>query len=280
MQLKPPLPSPPIARHRPLVMGILNVTPDSFSDGGRFNAHDAALAHALAMQAEGADIIDIGGESTRPGAEPVPLEEELQRVVPLVAALRGQLQARLSVDTRKAEVMRQALTAGADIINDVSALTYEPASLAVVAASDCQVVLMHGKGDPRTMQLDTRYDDAVEEVYGYLQRRIEACVAGGIARERLIVDPGIGFGKNLDHNLELLARLDRFRELGVPLLLGASRKRFIGALTGEEQADRRLAGSLAAALAGAELGVAILRVHAVAETRQALAVWQAIRAYR
>jgi dihydropteroate synthase len=176
--------------------------------------------------------------------------------------------------------MRQALAAGADIVNDVSALTWDPDSLAVVAASSCQVVLMHGKGDPRTMQLDPRYDDAVEEVYGYLERRIAACLAAGIAIERLIVDPGIGFGKTLDHNLSLLAHLDRFADLGVPVLLGASRKRFIGTLTGQDDAAQRLAGSLAAALAGAERGVAILRVHDVAATREALAVWQAIRAAR
>jgi dihydropteroate synthase len=272
MPHKPPAPV--------LVMGILNVTPDSFSDGGRYAAREQAVAHALSMAAAGADIIDIGGESTRPGAEPVPLAEELARVIPVIEALRGRLSARISIDTRKAEVMRRALAAGADMLNDVSALEYDPQSLSVAAAASCPVVLMHGKGDPRTMQLDPRYDDALEEVYAYLARRIEVCEAAGITRDRLIVDPGIGFGKNLDHNLRLLAHLDRLATLGVPVLLGASRKRFIGQLAGEEQADRRVAGSIAAALTGVAQGVAVLRVHDVAETRQALAVWQAIEATR
>jgi dihydropteroate synthase len=256
-------------------MGVLNVTPDSFSDGGRYLSVDAALAQARRLIDEGADILDVGGESTRPGAQPVPVDEEIRRVVPVIEAL-SDCGVPVSVDTRRAAVMQAALDAGAAILNDVSALTADPDSLSVAAASGAPVVLMHALGDPRTMQDDPRYDDVVGEVRDYLAARIDACVAAGIARDRLIVDPGIGFGKTLDHNLALLRALDRFHALGCPLLLGVSRKSFIGRLAGGVPAERRLAGSLAGALAGVLHGVHILRVHDVADTRQAIAVWQAI----
>ncbi len=266
------------------LMGIVNVTPDSFSDGGSFHDCDRAISHALELAREGADIVDIGGESTRPGALPVPVEEELQRVIPVIRGLAlhkkqdSKFTAIISIDTRKAEVMREALRAGAEIINDVSALQYDEESMVVAAGCNCPIILMHGKGDPRTMQDDPRYDDVVAEVYDYLAQRIETCEKAGIRRSRLIIDPGIGFGKTLEHNLALLAHLKRFADLDVPLLLGASRKRFIGALSGEQEADRRAPGSIAAALHGVSQGVEILRVHDVRETRQALDVWQAIQA--
>jgi dihydropteroate synthase len=273
-------PRPPLAgraRARPQLMGIVNVTPDSFSDGGAFSSAQAAVEHALRLEAEGADILDIGGESTRPGAHPVPLKEELSRVIPVIEGLTGRTKARISIDTRKAEVMRRALAAGAQIINDVAALTYEPECLQVAAASNAPVVLMHAQGDPRTMQAAPRYDDCLLDVCDWLAARIAACEAAGIARERLIIDPGIGFGKTLTHNLELLAGLTLLHGLGVPVLLGASRKSFIGALSGIGDARQRVPGSIAAALQGAAHGVQILRVHDVAETRQALSVWEAMR---
>ncbi len=265
----------PDAGANPVLMGVLNVTPDSFSDGGRFLDVEAAVAHARRMIGEGAGIVDVGGESTRPGAEPVSVAEELERVVPVVAALRD-CGVPLSVDTRHAAVMRAALDAGASMINDVSALTADPDSLVVAAASEASVVLMHAQGDPRTMQDAPRYDDVLAEVLAYLERRIEACAAAGIARGRLIVDPGIGFGKTLEHNLVLLRNLGRFRDLGCRVLLGASRKSFIGRLSGVSDPAVRVPGSLAAALAGVLQGVHILRVHDVAETRQAIEVWRAI----
>jgi dihydropteroate synthase len=262
---------------RPRIMGIVNVTPDSFSDGGRTASTDTAIAHALKLAADGADILDIGGESTRPGAQDITVDEELRRVMPVIEGLAGRTTALISIDTRKAEVMRRALAAGAQIINDVAALTYEPACMEVAAASNAPIVLMHAQGDPRTMQTAPRYDECLLDVYDWLAERIDACTAAGIDRARLIVDPGIGFGKTLDHNLELLAGLSVFHGLGVPVLLGASRKGFIGALTGVKVAADRVAGSIAAALHGAGQGVQILRVHDVAETRQALSVWEAMR---
>jgi dihydropteroate synthase len=261
---------------RPRIMGIVNVTPDSFSDGGLLASSEAAIAHALRLAADGADILDIGGESTRPGAEAITVDEELRRVIPVIEGLAGRTTALISIDTRKAEVMRRALAAGAHIINDVAALTYESACMDVAAASDAPVILMHAQGDPRTMQTAPRYDDCLLDVYDWLATRIDTCTAAGIDRTRLIVDPGIGFGKTLDHNLELLAGLSLFHGLGVPILLGASRKSFIGALTGVKIASERVAGSIAAALQGAAQGVQILRVHDVAETRQALIVWEAM----
>jgi dihydropteroate synthase len=258
---------------RPRLMGVVNVTPDSFSDGGRYLAPDAAVAHALQLEAEGADILDIGGESTRPGAEPIGVEEECRRVLPVIEALAGRARVPLSIDTRNAEVMRRAAEAGARLINDVSALTHDPQSLEVAARTGLPLILMHAQGDPRTMQANPTYGDVVLDVYDMLEARIAACEAAGIARERLIVDPGIGFGKTLAHNLALLGGLSNFHGLGCPILLGASRKSFIGKLTGAPAGDR-LPGSLAAALTGASQGVQILRVHDVAATRQALAVWE------
>ena len=227
---------------RPRIMGIVNVTPDSFSDGGLLGSAEAAIAHALRLAADGADILDIGGESTRPGSQAITIDEELRRVIPVIEGLAGKTAALISIDTRKAEVMRRALAAGAHIINDVAALTYEPACMEVAAESGAPVILMHAQGDPRTMQTAPHYDDCLLDVYDWLAARIDACTAAGIDRARLIVDPGIGFGKTLDHNLELLAGLSVFHGLGVPVLLGASRKSFIGALTGVEVASERARG--------------------------------------
>jgi dihydropteroate synthase len=271
---QPRAPIAGVSLDRPRIMGIVNVTPDSFSDGGRWLDPGAAVAHGLQLEAEGADMLDVGGESTRPGAEPVGIEEELRRVIPVIAALAGQVRVPISIDTRNAEVMRRAAEAGARIINDVAALGHDPNALRVAAETGLPVVLMHAQGDPRTMQLDPRYDDVVLDVYDWLEARIAACEAAGIARERIGVDPGIGFGKAVDHNLALLGSLSIFHGLGCPVLLGASRKSFIGRLSGGAPADRRLPGSVAAALLGAAQGVQILRVHDVAATRQALAVWE------
>lgn len=263
-------------RPKPQIMGVVNATPDSFSDGGRFLDPAAAIAHGLRLAADGADILDIGGESTRPGANVVPAGEELRRVIPVIEGLAGKVDAVLSVDTRKPEVARSAIGAGASIWNDVSALTWSPDSLKAAADLRCRVVLMHAQGDPKTMQIAPRYDDVVEEVYAFLAGRIAACEQAGIPRKRLIVDPGIGFGKTRDHNLALIANLARLTEFGCPVLLGASRKRFVSSLDRDGPAEGRLGGSLAAALAGAARGASIFRVHDVAETRQALAVFGAI----
>jgi len=271
---QPRVPIAGLELDRPLVMGVVNVTPDSFSDGGRHLPPDAAIAHAVRLDAEGADILDIGGESTRPGAAPVDLEEELKRVLPVIAGLAGRTKARLSIDTRKGEVMRRAAEAGVHLINDVSALTHDPSALQAAAELGLPVVLMHSPGDPRTMQDRPHYADVVLDVYDALAARIEACEQAGIPRARLLVDPGIGFGKTLAHNLALFGSLSIFHGLGCAIVLGASRKSFIGRLTGAGVGDR-LPGSLAAALLGAAQGVQVLRVHDVAATRQALAVWQA-----
>lgn len=258
-------------------MGVVNATPDSFSDGGRFLDPAAAINHALKLAEEGADILDIGGESTRPGADEVPVPEEIARTVPVIEGLRKKSPAaQLSIDTRKPEVARAAVAAGAAIWNDVTALTYAHESVETAAALGCGVVLMHAQGDPKTMQKDPRYDDVVEDVYAWLANRIEACLRGGIAEANIVVDPGIGFGKSLDHNLALLAGLSRFTALGRPVLLGASRKRFIAALDRDGPADERLGGSLAAVLAGLARGASIFRVHDVAATRQALTIASAI----
>ncbi len=260
----------------PKIMGIVNVTPDSFSDGGKFVNPEAAIARAVQLVEDGADILDIGGESTRPGAEPVSAGDELSRVMPVIEGLAGKTKAALSIDTRKADVARAAVAAGASVWNDVSALMHEEASVETAAALDCGIVLMHAQGDPHSMQQDPSYTDVVSEVMAFLAARIELCAAAGIDRERLIVDPGIGFGKTVTHNLALLAGLERFQALGRPVLLGASRKRFIAALDRAGPADSRLSGSLAAALAGFSRGVQIFRVHDVAETRQALKIAHAI----
>jgi len=259
------------------VMGVLNVTPDSFSDGGRFAAPEAALAQARRLIAEGADILDVGGESTRPGAEPVDAAAEIDRVVPLIRAIRAESAVPISVDTMKPAVARAAAAVGATIWNDVTALRQAPDSLAVAAELGCEVVLMHMQGEPGTMQAEPRYDDVVGEVAAFLAARADAAMAAGVARDRIWLDPGVGFGKHRTrHNLPLLAGLDRIVALGFPVLLGVSRKSFIGALDDGAEADRRLGGSIAGALAGAAAGVAAVRVHDVRETVQALRVWRAI----
>ncbi len=262
-------------------MGVLNVTPDSFSDGGRHCGLDQALARAERMITEGADILDIGGESTRPGAAPVSEAEELARVIPLIAALRERTRTRLSIDTRKSAVARAAVAAGATIWNDVTALTGSPDSLATAAELGCDVVLMHMQGEPATMQVAPQYGDVVTEVVAWLAARAEAAMAAGVARERIWLDPGIGFGKTLAHNLALLAALDRMVALGFPVLLGASRKGMIRKVdpTAVEAMDR-LGGSLAIALAGMRAGCAMARVHDVRETVQALKVARAIDSAR
>ncbi len=259
------------------VMGVVNLTADSFSDGGRFPAPGAALAHARALVAQGADILDLGAESTRPGAGPVSADDELARLVPLIEEIRAESAVAISVDTMKPQVARAAIAAGADIWNDVTALGFSAEAPAVAAELGCGVVLMHMQGEPRTMQSDPRYDDVVSEVATFLNLRAEAAMAAGVAREKIWLDPGIGFGKRLDHNLALMAHLDAMVALGFPVLLGVSRKRFIAALDpAAEPAEARGPGSLAAALAGVQAGVAVLRVHEVAQTVQALKVWEAI----
>ena len=266
-----------LAVERPLVMGVVNVTPDSFSDGGDTPDVDSAIRHGHKLAADGADILDIGGESTRPGSSPVSIEQEMSRVIPVITALARDGYC-VSVDTRNSAVMVAAIDAGARIINDVSALEGE-GSLKVVAASDVSVILMHKQGDPATMQAAPVYDNAPQDVRAYLAERIKACEAAGVDRGRIAVDPGIGFGKDLGHNLHILARLDEFAELDCALVLGVSRKAFIGRLSGGsggKDAKQRLGGSLAAALAGVARGASILRVHDVAETRQAVDVWMAI----
>ena len=266
---------------RPRVMGILNATPDSFSDGGRHLEADAALAHARRLIAGGADLLDLGAESTRPGAEPVAAEVEIARLVPLITTLVAESDIPISVDTMKPQVARAVVAAGAAMWNDVTALRHSPDSLAAAAELGCSVVLMHMQGAPASMQAEPHYDDVVGEVAAFLAGRAEAAMAAGVARERIWLDPGIGFGKHsIRHNLPLLAGLDRIVALGFPVLLGASRKSFIGALDGGAKADGRLGGSIAAALAGAAAGVTAVRVHDVRETVQALAVWAAIAGAR
>ncbi|HET7669517.1 MAG TPA: dihydropteroate synthase [Burkholderiales bacterium] len=256
---------------RPLVMGVVNITPDSFSDGGRFFDAKKAIGHARRLAEEGADIIDIGGESTRPGAPPVPVQEELDRVIPVLEEVRDLC---VSVDTRRPEVMKAALAAGASMINDIEALQ-APGAIEAVRNSHCAVCLMHMQGQPATMQQEPHYDDVVAEVGEFLRRRIAAAEAGGIARNRLVADPGFGFGKTAAHNLTLLKNLGQL-ELGVPLLVGLSRKSTIGRITGRP-ADARLAGSLAMALIALQRGATILRVHDVKDTRDVVAVWEAVR---
>jgi dihydropteroate synthase len=259
-------------------MGVINVTPDSFSDGALFDHPQAALAKSRRLIAEGADLLDVGGESTRPGASPVAASEEIARVVPLIAALRAEHAGPISVDTMKPAVARAAVAAGATMWNDVTALRHAQESLETAAELGCDVVLMHMQGEPRTMQVAPHYEDVVAEVCGFLQGRAEAAMAGGVAREKIWLDPGVGFGKHkLRHNLPLLAGLDRVVALGFPVLLGVSRKSFVGALDpGSTGVGDRLGGSIAAALAGVAAGVAALRVHDVRETVQALRVWEAI----
>ncbi|WP_183254861.1 dihydropteroate synthase [Brevundimonas basaltis] len=259
-------------------MGIVNVTPDSFSDGGRLATVDAAVAHGLTLVEQGADLLDIGGESTRPGADPASEAEEIARVIPVIEGLRDAWSGPLSVDTMKPAVARTAVAAGATMWNDVTALGHTPESLETAARLGCDIVLMHMRGEPRTMQADPRYGDVIAEVSDWLLARAEAAMAAGVARERIWLDPGVGFGKTPDHNLVLTARLGELAARGFPVLYGASRKRTIQSIdpTATDPADR-LGGSLALALAAARNGAAILRVHDVRETVQALAVQAAIR---
>ncbi len=326
---------------QPLLMGILNVTPDSFSDGGKFLSHDAAIVHGMQLMADGADIIDIGGESTRPNAKPVSPTEEQQRVLPVIAALKSIAQKRgvkISIDTRNASTMREAVKAGADIINDISALTHDPDSLKTAAASNAQIILMHMQGNPQTMQNNPSYKNVVADVYAYLEQRIAACVAAGIAKSRLIVDPGLGFGKTVGHNVALLTHAHEFQKLGVSVMIGASRKSFLAKLSKDYMNDKiintgtplplreglgeglvkasepltkksqalsklsagfsilsrkgrgfldkitpamqtkYLPASLTAAIIAAQQGAQILRVHDVAETKQAVEVYCKIAA--
>jgi dihydropteroate synthase len=259
---------------KPLVMGIVNVTPDSFSDGGLHASREAAITHARRLIEEGADIVDIGGESTRPGAQPVALDEERRRVLPVIEALAG-CGVPLSVDTRKPALMREAIAAGASLVNDIDALESAEA-LDIVARSAAAVCLMHKQGDPQTMQQNPRYGNVVQEVADYLKNRIEASAHAGIGRERIVVDPGFGFGKTYDHNLALLRALPELGKLGVPVLAGLSRKAMLGRITGRE-AGARVYASVAAALFAAERGASILRVHDVTATRDALAVWTELK---
>jgi len=261
----------------PRIMGVVNVTPDSFSDGGLHATTGAAIAHARKLAGEGADILDIGGESTRPGSGPVGVEEEAARILPVIEGLKNS-SARLSVDTRKSAIMARAAAAGVHILNDVSALGYDRGSLKAAAETGLPVVLMHALGDPKTMQDNPVYEDVALEVFDYLSDRIEACQRAGIERKKIIADMGIGFGKTLEHNLELLNALSLFHSLGVAILLGASRKRFIGTLADEPDASAREPGSIAAALSAISQGIQIVRVHDVAATRQALTIWNAINA--
>lgn len=262
----------------PIVMGILNVTPDSFSDGGEFAVFEAACRHADEMVAQGAGIIDIGGESTRPGAADVSLEEELKRVIPLVEYVAKHHDVWISVDTSKAEVMRQAVQAGAHIINDVRALQ-EPGALEAAAGLNVPVCLMHMQGQPRTMQTAPEYQDVVNDIKVFFEERIRACESAGIAKQHIMLDVGFGFGKTLEHNYQLLARLDEFNEMGLPMLIGLSRKSMIGNLLGREPKDR-LAGSLAGAIMSLQSGAHIIRVHDVAETVDTVKVFNTCRKYK
>ena len=262
---------------RPLVMGIVNVTPDSFSDGGRYVSAEAAVAHGLDLVRQGADLLDVGGESTRPGAEPVPAEEELRRVLPVIQALAAQAPVPVSVDTSKAAVARECLRGGARIVNDVTALTGDAAMVDVVRETSAGVILMHMQGAPPTMQQHPQYDDVVTEVLCFFEERLHAAGSVGIAADRVVLDPGIGFGKTAAHNMQILARLGEFGRLGRPVCLGVSRKGFLGRLAGDRPVHRRLAASLAAACFALSQGaVHVLRVHDVEETRDAVTVFMAL----
>jgi dihydropteroate synthase len=256
-------------------MGIVNVTPDSFSDGGQYLDHGLAVEHAAQLVAMGADLLDIGGESTRPGASPVPIDEELRRVIPVIERIANRTTVPLAIDTRKAEVARRALDAGAVIVNDVSGLTFDPAIASVCARAGAGVICMHMQGTPATMQQNPHYDDVLAEVAAYLAERVDAMEQGGIPRERIVIDPGIGFGKTAAHNLTILQNVDRFRAVGRPVLIGHSRKRFLGKLLGRP-VDELLAGTIGVAIALAVEGVDILRVHDVKATRDALSAFAAI----
>jgi dihydropteroate synthase len=261
----------------PLLMGILNVTPDSFSDGGQFIAMDQAVARALQMEADGADIIDIGGESTRPGSEGVTLDEELRRTIPVIRELAQKLRIPISIDTTKSEVARQALDAGAEIVNDISGLTFDDAMMDVCREADAGICLMHIQGTPQTMQQNPHYEDVVSEVSEFLQQQVDRCLMAGILAERMCVDPGIGFGKTADHNLQLLKAIPRLQaELQRPVLIGHSRKRFLSKILGRSVEERE-SGTVGVSIALAQLGVDILRIHDVRSVRDALVAWDTIR---
>jgi dihydropteroate synthase len=260
-----------------LVMGVLNVTPDSFSDGGRFLDHEAAVEHGLRMAEEGADILDVGGESTRPGSDPVTLDDEITRVVPVVKRLVAEVDLPISIDTRKADVAAAALEAGASIVNDVSGAR-DPGMYGVVAAGEAGLVLMHMLGEPKTMQTEPRYEDVVAEVRAYLGKRVAAAQAAGIGRERVAIDPGLGFGKTYEHNLTLMREIDSFLDLGVPVVVGPSRKSFIGAALGDVPVERRLEGTAGAVSWLAGRGAHVIRVHDVGPMVKVLRVVDAIRA--
>jgi dihydropteroate synthase len=262
-------------RKRPLVMGILNTTPDSFSDGGKFRTAKDAIAQAELMIKSGADMIDIGGESTRPGATPIALQEELDRVLPVIEALKN-CGVALSIDTYKAETMRQALIAGVDCVNDIWALRQEGAINAVLESSDCGIVLMHMQRDPVTMQFNPEYQDVVTEVIAFLQEQTDSLIDAGVDRDRITIDPGFGFGKSLEHNLQMLAHFDLFSKLNYPVLAGISRKSMLGKVTGKETTER-VAASIAAAIMATDRGAKIVRVHDVPETVDALKLWEAIQ---
>lgn len=259
----------------PLIMGIVNVTPDSFSDGGNFLERNAAVDHALKLADEGADILDIGGESTRPNAERVSVDEELRRVVDVVAQVRQATDRLISIDTTKAEVARQALAAGADIVNDISGLTFEPEIVDVCAESDCGVICMHILGTPQTMQADPHYDNVVSDVCDFLSARLRALEEAGVARARVVTDPGIGFGKTAQHNVDLLSNISALRDLNRPVLIGHSRKRFLAKVLGRPVEERTF-GTIGVAIAVAAQGADMIRVHDVRETRDALLAWHVI----
>lgn len=272
-------PRPPLgvlSMNVPQIMGILNVTPDSFSDGGEHHGLLEAVDHARRMREEGADLIDIGGESTRPGAVEVPVPTEIDRTAPVIRAVSAQLDIPVSIDTRKAPVAEAALKAGAFLVNDVAGFTFDPDLAPLCAKAGVPVCVMHAQGDPATMQDNPKYDDVLLDVYDYLEERIDVLNALGIPRSQIVVDPGIGFGKTLAHNLALLARLSLFHSLGCPVLLGASRKGFIRKIGRAEDPAKRIGGSVAVALEGIAQGVQIVRVHDVDDTRQALHLWQAV----
>ena len=264
-----------LALDKPRLMGVVNVTPDSFSDGGDFLDAQVAIDHGKKLVDDGADILDIGGESTRPGSKPISMDEECSRILPVIDGL-ADMGVPISVDTRHADVMRRAIDAGAGIVNDVTALTGDPESLEVCAEAGVDVALMHMQGTPETMQDNPTYEDAALDIVDYMQDRLDALAAAGIARDKVCIDPGVGFGKTLEHNLRILSAIDAFHELGVPVMLGVSRKSFISKIDRDVPPKDRVAGSIAAAIAGWDRGVQLFRVHDVAETRQALAVWQAI----
>ncbi len=259
----------------PKIMGIVNVTPDSFSDGGQYNDVDRAIAHGVQLLKEGADILDIGGESTRPNAEIVSVEQEIERVIPVIEGLSKLVQ-NISIDTRNAKTMRAAIEAGVNMINDVSALSHDPQSLSVAAQSGLPVCLMHMQGSPQDMQDRPTYENVIDDIMAYFEARLKICAANGITQDHIILDPGIGFGKTLDHNLSIIKHIDQFKRFGCPVLLGTSRKSFIGKVSSEASAQDRLAGSLASALYGVQKGADIVRVHDVKETRQAIDINQAI----